>query len=223
MGAFIDRVGNRHGRLIVLRRDTATGPASGMNRTRWICQCDCGNTISVTGHALGRGETKSCGCLQREQTANRSKTHGLAGSPTYRSWQAAKDRCHNPNNSKYAAYGGSGITMCDEWSSSFEAFLRDVGMRPAGHTLDRLDQCKGYEPGNVKWSTAREQSENRGTTKLYRWRGTWMTTREIAEIEGISFNSIRKIVRQHRTIQAAVSYVKERAGRKGIQNLRAGD
>lgn len=144
----------------------------------------------------------------------------MTRTPTYRSWQAAKERCHNPQNTKFKAYGGSGITMCDRWRNSFEDFLNDMGERPDGMTLDRQDQCKGYEPGNVKWATPLEQTMNRGTTHLYRWRGGWMTTRQIAEAEEISFNSLRKIVRKHRTIQSAVSHVKERKGRSGIENIR---
>lgn len=146
----------------------------------------------------------------------------MSGTPTYRSWQAAKDRCHNPNNSKYPSYGARGITMCERWRNSFSAFLEDMGERPEGMTLDRIDQCKGYEPGNVRWATLSEQNVNRGSTRLYRWRGSWMTIREIATVENIPFNSLRKVVKNFRTIQDAVAHVKSRKGRSGIENLRRG-
>jgi len=219
MGKFIDRTGQRYGRLVVLRRADEL-PASNGRRVRWLCQCDCGNEKVVTGHALSRAETTSCGCLRKEMTGAKKRTHGMTRTPTYRSWRAAKERCHNPNSSNYPSYGGAGIEMCRRWRDSFETFLADIGERPAGATLDRLDQCKGYEPGNVQWATSVEQSVNRGTTRLYRWRGGWMTTREIAEAEDLSFNSLRKVVGRHRTIQDAVAYVRSRKGRSGIQNLR---
>lgn len=218
MGKFIDRTGHRYGRLVVLRRADEV-PASNGRRVRWLCRCDCGNEKAVTGHALSCAETTSCGCLRREMTGAKMRTHGMTRTPTYRSWQAAKERCHNPSNVKYAWYGGSGIQMCLRWRESFETFLADMGERPTGTTLDRLDQCRGYEPGNVQWASAAEQSVNRGTTRLYRWRGGWMTTREIAEAENLSFNSLRKVVAKHRTIQDAVAYVRSRKGRSGIQNL----
>lgn len=219
MGKFIDRTGIRYGRLLVVRRD-GNQPASNGARVRWLCVCDCGQETSVTGHALSRGDTTSCGCLARELSGNLNRTHGLTRTPTYRSWQAAKERCHNPKSSNYPAYGGAGIEMHPKWRTSFESFLEDMGERPHGTTLDRLDQCKGYEPGNVQWATPSEQSVNRGSTRLYRWRAGWMTTREIAEAEDIPFNSLRKVVSKHRTIQDAVAYVRERKGRSGLQNLR---
>jgi len=204
MPKLIDRTGHVYGRLKVIHRYEC-GPASKGKRVKWVCECECGNQKIATGHELASGDTTSCGCFQRESTGDRARTHGLTRTPTYRSWQAAKDRCHNPNNSKYASYGGAGISMCEHWRNSFEAFLEDMGERPDAMTLDRLDQCKGYEPGNVQWATSREQSVNRGTTKLYRWRAGWMTTREISNAENVAFNTLRKYVRKFRTIQDAVS------------------
>lgn len=123
---------------------------------------------------------------------------------------AAKQRCHDPNSSNYAHYGAKGIEMCERWRNSFEAFFEDMGVRPEGMTIDRLDQCKGYEPGNCQWATVDEQSLTRGTTRLYRWRGDWMTTRQISNIEGVPFNTLRKIVRHMTTIQAAVAEAKQK-------------
>lgn len=98
--------------------------------------------------------------------------------------------------------------MCDRWRFSFAAFLEDMGLRPEGCTIDRLDQTKGYEPGNCQWASFEEQTINRGTTRLYRWAGTWMTTRQISERENVPFNTLRKLVRSAHTIQAAVAQAK---------------
>lgn len=209
MGKFIDRAGLRYGRLLVRER-VDQGPASGGKRVLWRCECDCGQVKVATGHGLASGDTTSCGCLQKELTANRSRTHGLSRTGTHNSWRAAKERCHNPNNAKYATYGAVGITMCDRWRTSFSAFLEDMGPRPEGCTIDRLDQTKGYEPGNCQWASIEEQALTRGTTRLYRWGGGWMATRQIAEREGIPFNTLRKLVRTSHTIQGAVSQAKEK-------------
>lgn len=207
MPRLVDRVGHVYGRLKVTSRFEC-GPASKGQRTKWNCECECGATKVATGHELANGDTTSCGCYQRESTVERNRRHGMTGTPTYRSWYAAKGRCHNPNNAKYASYGGAGIKMCDRWRESFDAFFEDMGARPEGTTIDRLDQCKGYEPGNCRWATSEEQSRTRGTTKLYRWRGDWMTTRQISNLEGVAFNTLRKVVRNMKTIQSAVAETK---------------
>jgi hypothetical protein len=141
-------------------------------------------------------------------TGEKRRRHGLTKTPTYYSWQAAKSRCENPKNEKFKSYGGAGIHMCEAWRNSFDTFLADMGERPPGKTLDRLDQTKGYEPGNCQWATHAEQSRNRGTTRLYRWRAGWMTVREIAEAEGLVYNTFRKFARSERTIQGAVARAK---------------
>lgn len=210
MGKFIDRTGQRFGHLVVLERVQA-GPATGGKRVVWRCRCDCGSEASVTGHELACGDTTSCGCVRRAKIASLSRSHGhTAGnsiSGAYRSWQAAKSRCENPRNAKFATYGGAGISMAPEWSQSFEAFYAEMGDRPPGMSIDRLDQTKGYEPNNCQWATAAEQSKNTGRTKLHRWRATWMTVREIAHAEGLPFNSLRKRARIDNTIQKAVAHV----------------
>ncbi len=167
MGTFINRSGRNYGLLCVLCRDESRGPASNGRRVFWVCRCSCGNKISVTGHELASGDTKSCGCLKAAAGARMKESHGSAGgktkrpTPTYYSWQAAKSRCTNMRNWKFPKYGGRGITMCDHWLTSFEAFLADMGPRPAGHTLDRFPNQNGnYEPGNCRWATPREQRLN---------------------------------------------------------------
>lgn len=146
----IDETGNRYGRLTVLRR----GPDQDKAAT-WTCRCDCGNECTTTGTRLRGGSTKSCGCLTR--------THGHAGNQTatYNTWLAMKTRCTNPNQASYVYYGDVGITVCDAWMNSFEAFLDDMGERPEGRTLDRINPFGNYEPGNCKWSTPKEQANNR--------------------------------------------------------------
>ena len=91
-----------------------------------------------------------------------SRTGVRINSPTYNSWRSMRDRCNNPKLKTYLAYGAKGISVCARWNNSFEAFLEDMGLRPAGTSLDRFPNRKGnYEPGNCRWGTAQEQADNR--------------------------------------------------------------
>lgn len=129
------------------------------------CRCSCGKELAVAGTFLHRGLRKSCGCQQREVVGKLKYKHGGAAgerkSREYRSWSAIKTRCFNPKTRSYADYGGRGITMCPQWVASFETFLADVGRCPSPELLlDRIDNDKGYEPGNMRWTTRTVQNNN---------------------------------------------------------------
>lgn len=128
---------------------------------QWSCVCDCGNEITVRSKNLLSGNTKSCGCLKLEGN-NFRHGHALtySASPTYRSWQKMRSRCNNPRNNRWEEYGGRGISVCRRWDV-FENFLADMGERPEGTTLDRINVDGDYKPGNCRWATPKEQRENR--------------------------------------------------------------
>jgi len=160
-------IGTVYGRLLVLGEHLERSP----HRDRqWMCACECGAETIVTTDRLNQGDTRSCGCLARDTTRElglrfgpqikHGHNRGHSPTPTYRSWQGMKARCSNPNDPYFHRYGGRGITVCDRWKE-FENFLSDVGVRPEGRTLDRIDPDGNYEPGNFRWATPVEQAQNR--------------------------------------------------------------
>jgi hypothetical protein len=154
----------RFGRLLVVCKKPVRG-------SRWLCRCDCGAGCEVLASHLTLGNKKSCRCLKRSALGDATRTHGVANSRltgyksrTYGIWQAMRGRCLNPNNSRWASYGGRGIKACERWSK-FENFLLDMGEAPAGLTLERVDVDGSYTPTNCKWATWAEQAKNKRKNK----------------------------------------------------------
>lgn len=151
-------LGIRHGRLLVLRFDESRTP-SGHKKYQMIC--DCGAIVTKPLSVVKIGDIRSCGCLARELSASRKFKHGLIGTKEYAAWTGMRARCLNPKKKTFKYYGGRGISICARWGS-FEKFLKDMGPAPGKeYSIDRINVNGNYDPGNCRWATKKEQSENR--------------------------------------------------------------
>ena len=161
----IDIAGQRYGKLVAQEIACVRG-GKGRQVTYWQCLCDCGETTIVRLAELRAGNTKSCGCL-RVESGKSNRTHGGKGTRLYRIWKGMRSRCLNPNATSFENYGGRGITVCEEWRQSFEAFQQwSLGNGYADElTIDRINNDGGYEPGNCRWATWSVQLKNRRKRK----------------------------------------------------------
>jgi hypothetical protein len=159
----LDLVGQKFNMMTVLE----SAGVDSRNQSLFRCTCDCGTEKIVMGRLLRSGDTKSCGCLrviEGRKAGLKSVVHGLINTPTYRTWQGMKARCLDSTNINYKWYGAKGVSICDAWLT-FEGFLNDMGERPEGMTLDRINPFGSYEPSNCRWADSETQRMN--TRKRY--------------------------------------------------------
>jgi hypothetical protein len=152
-----------------------------------ICKCDCGKKKKMYVHNVLSGKSKSCGCYRDEQAKIRGydsiTVHSMSKTPEYRAWICMKWRCCKTTNHSYKYYGARGIRVCDRWLTSFKNFYNDMGKRPSeNHTIDRINCDGNYEPDNCKWSTPKEQANNKRNTAHLEYNGETKTLSEWAKI-----------------------------------------
>lgn len=180
MGKKLELTGQIFNRLTVIKEVKPYISPKGNRQSKWLCLCSCGQEKEIRGHDLKNNKTKSCGCLIKEKHIARFTKHGDAtkdrNSPynyLYRTWIRIKQCCLNPNNQDYEYYGGRGITVYSEWIDNYQAFkdyiLKNLGERTSSkHSIDRIDNNKNYEPGNLRWATHIIQGINQRRRKTNR-------------------------------------------------------
>ena len=171
----------------------------GKSRQYWLFKCDCGNKKIISVGNVKSGQIKSCGCLR--------KKHGMTKTRTYISWQGMKGRCFNKNREKYKDYGARGITVCDRWlgKNGFENFYTDMGERPEGKTLDRIDNNGNYCPENCRWSSPKEQANNQRSNILITYKGKTKNMKQWSEELGIKYDIIGMRIRKGWDIKKALN------------------
>lgn len=183
----VDITGKRFGMLLV--KQVAGRSKSG--EAMWECACDCGATAIVRGSKLRSREIHSCGCAWNAPKHGHA-TRSNGKSSEYIAWQHIISRCSNPKVKSYPNYGGRGISVCEKWKNSFEAFYEDVGPKPTpSHSIDRIDVNGNYEPGNVRWATWQVQNSNRRNTTYVEIDGEKVSLVALAIKSGLRLRTIR--------------------------------
>jgi len=181
-----DLVGQSFGRLTV-KEYAGRSPS---NKVLWSCECSCGTTCQTLAASLKSGATKSCGCLHRESTGNRFRTHGGCRSSEYGIWVSMHERCTNPNDKEFHNYGGRGVSVCERWQD-FLLFLGDMGKRPSSkHSIERKDNLRGYSPENCKWALPAEQANNRRNVERFTHNGVTQTISGWSKTTGIKHGTL---------------------------------
>ena len=200
---LIDITGNNYGRLTVIEPAGKEGTGAAL----WKCRCECGNEIITRGASLKSGHTKSCGCYKSDIHS----THRKKNTRLYEIWRGMKKRCGLDTLHNYDAYGGRGITICDEWKNDFMSFY--TWAMENGYqehlTLDRKDNNGNYEPSNCKWSTVEEQANNRRSNRLITANGETHTIAEWARITGLTRRKIIYRIEKGLSPEKALGMIEE--------------
>ena len=199
---FIDLSGKTFSGWTVIRRTENRG-----RRTMWECVCVCGAKRDVQAESLTSGKSASCGCISREATSQRSKTHGMRHTREWNTWNRMIQRCTNKKNPAFKDYGGRGIFVCERWLNSFENFYADMG-DSNGLQIDRINNNGNYEPGNCRWTTCKQNCRNRRNSRLIEFGGETKCVTEWAEHFSVCSKSLSYRIRSGMSFEEAISLLK---------------
>lgn len=170
MSRLINLAGKKFARWLVIKRVDSEGNKS----PHWLARCDCGIERKVRGNHLRSKASRSCGCFNREKASRLNFIHGMKGTETYACWKGMRGRCNTKSNSGFKNYGARGVRVCSRWKD-FCLFLNDMGVRPPGLTIERIDNEQGYSPENCRWASRLEQNQNTRTVRLLTHNGQTMS------------------------------------------------
>jgi hypothetical protein len=211
-GRFRNLAGQKFNRLTVVRFAGRRQFSSGREST-WQCRCDCGSELVVPQRYIVTNGTKSCGCL----IGQHKRTHGMTNTPTFRIWDGMLRRCRNSFDARYPMYGGRGISVCERWLK-FENFLADMGEKPKGLSLDRIDNDGNYQLSNCRWTTMRVQSNNRRSNKTLTISGVTRTYAEWERASGLKPGCVHQRLAYGWSAERAVS---PPVYRRGVERVKA--
>jgi hypothetical protein len=193
--------GQRFGRLTLVKE---LGP-NAHGSIVWRCHCDCGNDTMVTASNLRSGNTISRGCFHKERQHEAPLRHGMKGTRVYNAWINMRQRCTNPARKEWENYGGRGISVCDDWMVSFDAFLQDMGEPQEGMTLDRFDVNGDYEPGNCRWASYQAQGRNTRDNRMVTYQSRTQSLADWADELGIAYWTLHVRFRRGWSTERALS------------------
>ncbi len=196
------KAGDRFGRLVLIDSFKNKG------RTFWNVLCDCGVKKSTRHDGIKDGKTLSCGCLSAENSSKRNTKHGKSQEPFYASWNAMMNRCYNNSHDSFFYYGHRGIKVSEKWHDPDE-FFKDMGNPKPGQQLDRINSDGNYEPGNCRWTTCKENLNNRRNTRFITANGQTLPASKWSEITGIPLKTIHTRLHRGWSDEQTIQKVKE--------------
>ena len=194
-------IGKRYYRLVAI----GIGEKNKFGRNQIVSICDCGNIVHSDRCKLEIGKIKSCGCYNRDRWSSAAFKHGQCYTEEYKTWSRMKTRCFNKNRADYKLYGERGIAVHPSWLS-FETFLKDMGPKPSRiHTIERINNSKGYSAGNCKWATQSDQQNNKRTNRFIRFNGKTLTLAQWGRETGLGKGTITYRLKRGWTVMKALT------------------
>jgi hypothetical protein len=200
MPRFKDISKKQFGRLVAIEYS---------GRSSWRCMCDCGAVTTVATSNLTSGNTTSCGCALRESRFS----HGMSKHRMHSVWRSMRARCNNPNDPSYRNYGGRGVRVCERWAD-FASFIADMGMRPSGYDIDRIDNDGNYEPGNCRWVTREVNLNNTRNNRNVTWKGETLSVAMWARRLGMNERTLSNRISRGWSMEQAMTAPRHARGKR---------